>query len=146
MSAQISASNIVDYAEALTGLIDHETGLLDSNAPERLIETQEQKQALIEDYRAGVNLIRTGKLALTDPEREQLSVAGLKLEERMGHHARRVARLKSITEGLIHTIAEHADKRSLPVDSYGAHGRMKASGAARNAYRKPTALSVNRMI
>ncbi len=54
--------------------------------------------------------------------------------------------MKSITEGLIHVVAETANAKSAPVDGYGAHGRMQASSVARNAYRRPTALSVNRMI
>lgn len=141
-----SAGEIARNAEELVRIIEIENGLLDAREPERLGETQGRKEDLIRTYAEGIAVLKSGKLQITGAERRVLLDTGQKLESAMATHARRVARMKSITEGLIQTVATHVEKREVPASGYGAHGRTQAASLARNAYRKPTALSVNRMI
>jgi len=141
-----NAGELLRDTQELIGLIELENELLQSRRPDRLAETQGRKEELVSSYADGIALLKSGKLQITGAERRVLLDTGRKLENAISDHARSVARSKSITEGLIHTIAEHADKRQNPADGYGAHGRAQAATLARNAYRRPTALSVNRMI
>ncbi|WP_417517005.1 hypothetical protein [Minwuia sp.] len=146
MTTPGSPKMIVENAERLLGLIEAENRLLDERSPEKLSETRDRKQVLVENHRNAVNLIRTGKMQISRPEREILIRTGEKLETAMLGHARRVARMKSITEGLMHVIANEAEKKNGPAEGYGYSGQTQAATLARNAYRRPTALSVNRVI
>ena len=57
-----------------------------------------------------------------------------------------MVRLKSITEGLVQSISEQANRGQRQVDGYAANGRGATVTMARNTYQRPTALSVNRTI
>lgn len=146
MAGLNSADEIVRNAEELVRIIEIENGILDDRQPERLHETQGLKEDLVRTYADGIAILKSGEVQITGAERRILLDTGQKLESAMAGHAQRVARMKSITEGLIHTVATHVEKREVPAAGYGAHGRTQAASLARNAYRKPTALSVNQMI
>jgi hypothetical protein len=146
MTEQFSAGAIAWSATELIEVIETENGLLETRQAHRLIETQVRKEELMRSYADGIAILKSGKVQITGSERRILLDTGKKLESSMAEHALCVARMKSITEGLIHTVAEHVEKREAPAAGYGAHGRSQAASLARNAYRKPTALSVNRMI
>lgn len=146
MNTPMNAREIHLNARELIGLIELENGLLDSREAARLEETQDRKQALIGRFAEGVAILQKGGIAVTAEERRQLVEDGKQLNNLMTEHARRVAHMKSVTEGLIHNVASHAEKKTAPADGYGANGHTQAATLARNAYRRPTALSVNRMV
>lgn len=141
-----SARELATKAEQLIQVIELENSHLDARQADRLNETQGQKEELVRTYAEGIAVLKSGKVQITGNDRRVLLDTGRKLETAMAEHARRVARMKSITEGLIQTVANHVEEREVPSAGYGAHGRTQAASLARNAYRKPTALSVNRMI
>lgn len=146
MTVFISPDMLASSAEELIQVIEIENGHLDTRQAARLIETQDRKEGLVRAYTEGVAVLKSGKVQITGTQRRILLDTGRKLETAMAEHALRVARMKSITEGLIHTVAEHVEEQERPTAGYGAHGRTQAATLARNAYRKPTALSVNQMI
>lgn len=146
MSSDTGTTAVTESARRLIRLIEAENEHLAARQPQKLSETETEKQDLIERYRAGVDMIRSGRIRIQPEERQILIDTGKALEEAMSRHARQVVRMKSVTEGLVHAVAERAAKDRAPADGYGAHGRAQAASLARNAYRAPTALSVNRMV
>lgn len=141
-----NARTLANQAEQIIQVIELENELLDNRQTERLSETQGQKEELVRSYAEGIAILKSGKVQITGTDRRILLDTGQKLEVAMADHARKVARMKSITEGLIQTVAHHVEERQTPSAGYGANGRAQAASLARNAYRKPTALSVNQTI
>lgn len=142
-------SALYNTASDLIELIDVENDLLDQRRPERLADTEARKEGLVADYRIKVTALQTARASgetFTDADRDALREVGSCLEERMSGHARRVVRLKSITEGLVQSISEQANRGQRQVDGYGANGRTGTVTLARNSYQRPAALSVNRSI
>ncbi|WP_416899736.1 MAG: hypothetical protein ACMVY4_08540 [Minwuia sp.] len=146
MSQPANARDIADTGNRLIALIGEENQLLAERQAQRLSETEAHKQDLIDSWQAGVRLLQSGRLSLTGADRKMLMDTGQRLETAMIDHARRVARMKSINEGLIQVVASRAEQSTGPADIYGASGNARAASLARNAYRRPTALSVNRMV
>ncbi len=142
-------SALYNTASDLIELIDVENDLLDQRKPERLADTEARKEGLVADYRIKVTALTTARASgekFSEADREALREVGACLEERMSGHARRVVRLKSITEGLVQSISEQANRGQRQVDGYGANGRTGTVTLARNSYQRPAALSVNRTI
>jgi hypothetical protein len=142
-------SALFNTASELIELIDMENGHLDNRRPERLSETEARKEGLVSDYRIKVTALRQAQAAgerFAEQDRDALRQVGERLERTMAGHARRVVRLKSITEGLVQSISEQANRGQKQVDGYGASGRGATVTMARNSYQRPTALSVNRTI
>lgn len=146
MNTPLDAREIHQNARELISLIELENGFLNQRETARLEETQERKQVLVSRFAEGVAILQKGGIAVTAEQRRQLIEDGKQLNNLMTEHARRVAHMKSVTEGLIHNVASHAEKKTAPADGYGATGQTQAATLARNAYRRPTALSVNRMV
>lgn len=146
MSSQSASGAVAENARRLIRLIEAENEHLEARQPQRLADTEAEKQDLIERYRTGVDMIRTGRIRIQPDERQILIDTGKALEDAMARHARKVVRMKSVTEGLVHAVAERAAKNKAPAEGYGANGRSQAATIARKAYRAPTALSVNRMV
>lgn len=142
-------SALFNTASELIELIDRENGFLDARHPERLSETEARKEGLVSDYRIKVTALKQARAAgeqFSPQDRDALQDVGKRLERSMAGHARRIVRLKSITEGLVQSISEQANRGQRQVDGYGASGRGATVTMARNAYQRPTALSVNRTI
>lgn len=146
MSTESGPAAVTESARRLIELIETENACLEARQPEKLADTEARKRDLIERYRAGVDMIRSGRVRIRPEERQILIDTGRALETAMTRHARKVVRMKSVTEGLVHAVAERAARNKAPADGYGANGRVQAATLARNAYRAPTALSVNRMV
>jgi len=142
-------SALFNTASELIELIDLENTHLDQRKPERLSETEARKEGLVSDYRIKVTALRQARSSgeqFTTLDRDALREVGTRLEKSMAGHARRVVRLKSITEGLVQSISEQANRGQKQVDGYGASGRGATVTMARNSYQRPTALSINRTI
>lgn len=140
---------LFDTARELIEVIVVENGHLDRRQPEMLSQTEGRKGKLVDDYRVRVTALQKARAAgQTFPERDRklLNAIGQDLNIAMTDHARRVIRVKSITEGLVQAIADQAHREKRRVDGYGANGRQQAVSVARTAYARPTALSVNRTV
>ena len=94
-------SALFNTASELIELIDMENGFLDARHPERLSETEARKEGLVSDYRIKVTALRQARASgeqFSTQDRDALQDVGKRLEKSMAGHARRVVRLKSITE------------------------------------------------
>lgn len=142
-------SALYNTASDLIELIEVENAHLDKRRPERLSDTEARKEGLVADYRIKVTALQTARASgeqFSEEDRDALREVGTCLEERMSDHARRVVRLKSITEGLVQSISEQANRGQRQMDGYGANGRTGTVTLARNSYQRPAALSVNRNV
>ena len=140
---------LFDTASELIQVIGIENAHLDRRQPELLTETESRKEKLVDDYRVRVTALQKARAAGQNfPERDRkiLNAIGAELNTVMTDHARRVIRVKSITEGLVNAIADQANRGKRQVDGYGATGRQRQVSVARTAYSRPTALSINRTI
>lgn len=141
-------AQLFDTALELIEVIEIENGHLDARKPARLGETEKRKEGLVGSYRQQITgLSRAGAAGqLSEHDRRSLRAVGTRLEDVMADHARKVVRLKSVTEGLVQAIAEEANRGRRQVDGYGSSGRRQSVTVARSAYTRPQALSLNRTI
>lgn len=139
MSAQrstidtLTPNDIVERLQSLvtelTGVIMRETMCLRANRPLQIVEMQEEKSRLANEYALDMQTIRDRKDLLDRAPSEKISKlkgAMARLEEALKENADAIIAAKSMSERLIRAIAEACNERKSPTLGYGANAAMPA--------------------
>jgi hypothetical protein len=106
----------------LTDLVGEETALLEAREPLRIAELQARKTQLANDYAMDVQavILNHGLIDRVPAERvARLKTAMTKLDEALRRNARILGAAKSVSEGILRTVAEAVNERKAPPAGYG---------------------------
>ena len=136
------AEQLLAMTQRLVKLLDEEVAALQARKLDASSAGWDEKEKLVHAWRLEVARIKAdpGLMAgLSTARKEALRTAARQLEDRLEEHERALAAARTVTEGLVRSIAaEIAEARSGPA-GYGAQGaatggeRREASGLAVNA-------------
>ena len=136
------AGQLLAMTQRLVVLLDEEVAAVKTRRLDASSAAWDEKEKLVHAWRLEVSRIKAdpGLMAgLSAPRKEALRAAARELEARLEEHERALAAARTVTEGLVRSIAaEIAEARSGPA-GYGAGGaaaggqRREASGLAVNA-------------
>jgi hypothetical protein len=139
---QDRADQLLAMTRRLIALVAAEIAALDARKLDGASADWDEKERLAHAWRIEVAHVKQNPAALADvPEatKNALREAALELEDALARHARSLAAMKDVTEGLVRSIAaEIASSRSAPT-AYGRGGvvnqpaRTEASGLTVNA-------------
>jgi hypothetical protein len=149
MSEHTQANHAEDRAEQLlamtvrlTGLLDEEIAAVKARKLDSSSANWDEKERLVHAWRLEVSRIKADPAqmsGLSSGRKEALKVAARELEDRLQAHERALSAARTVTEGLVRSIAaEIAESRSAPA-GYGSKGapaggsRREASGLAVDA-------------
>jgi hypothetical protein len=136
------AEQLLAMTQRLVSLLDEEVAALKARRLDASGAGWDEKEKLVHAWRLEVSRIKAdpGLMAgVSEARKEALRIAARALEERLADHERALAAARTVTEGLVRSIAaEIAEARRGPA-GYGAAGvvtggqRREASGLAVNA-------------
>lgn len=141
-SAQERAEQLLAMTKRLVALVNAEIAALESRKLDGATADWDEKERLAHSWRLEVAQIKANPAALagvTDDRKAALKEASKELEASLARHARSLAAMKEVTEGLVRSIAsEIAATRAAPT-GYGRAGTVSqqpsraASGLAVDA-------------
>lgn len=117
----------------LTAVVTRETLCLRANRPLQIIDMQDEKQRLANDYALDIQVIRTRKDLLDRAPAERISrLKGVmfRLEEALKENADAITAAKSISERLIRAVAEACSQRQAPTLGYGPNATTQVPRAS----------------
>jgi hypothetical protein len=136
------ADQLLAMTQRLVALLDQEISALQARKLDASSASWDEKEKLVHAWRLEVARVKAdpGLMAgLSATRKDALRTAAKELEDRLVDHERALAAARTVTEGLVRSIAaEIAEARSGPA-GYGAGGaatggqRREASGLAVNA-------------
>lgn len=136
------AEQLLAMTQRLVTLLDAEIAALQARKLDASSTGWDEKEKLVHAWRLEVSRIKADPAlmkGLSLDRKESLRAAARALEDRLADHERALAAARTVTEGLVRSIAaEIAETRSAPA-GYGAAGaatggqRREASGLAVNA-------------
>lgn len=149
MMGHVEADHVEDRAEQLlamtlrlTGLVEEEIAAVKARKLDASTANWDEKERLVHAWRLEVSRIKADPSqmsGLSHTRKEALKAAAQNLEAQLQAHERALSAARTVTEGLVRSIAaEIAESRSAPV-GYGAKGapaggpRREASGLTVNA-------------
>lgn len=144
MAETALVESLTETVIALTRHLEMENDILAARRPEDLQPLAAEKQRLSDAYLKDITVLKRNPetlegvpAALTD----RLKAAGRDFEAVLDEHHRRVAALKSVSEGLIQSISDEVASRNRPVAGYGERALPEGRGAA-----TPTSIALNQVI
>lgn len=136
------AEQLLAMTLRLAGLVDAEIEAVKARRLDASGANWDEKERLVHAWRLEVSRIKADPSQMTglsQARRDALKAAARDLEDKLQAHERALSAARTVTEGLVRSIAaEIAESRSAPV-GYGAKGapatmpRREASGFAVNA-------------
>ncbi len=125
---------ILDITRRLTSLLEREMAMIEARTPARLSELEDERSRLSLLYSREMQAVaaNAADLRVSPPER----LAILRDETKGFHtlldrHQRMVARMRRVTEGIVKTIADEAQRQKNPRAGYAAGGQAAGrTGAA----------------
>ena len=138
-------TQILALTEQLSTLLETENEFLKQRQMIKLTTNEAQKSKLSKLYALEMRAIaaRPELLAgITDEQRASLRTAATGFRALTADHARRLARAKAVTEGLVKAIGDEVAKSRQPSKSYSPAGHRKITGS----YARPAALSLDQSV
>lgn len=136
------AEQLLAMTVRLAGLVEDEIAAVKARKLDASSANWDEKERLVHAWRLEVARIKADPSqmsGLSQTRKEALKAASKNLEEQLQAHERALSAARTVTEGLVRSIAaEIAESRSAPV-GYGAKGafatapKREASGLAVNA-------------
>ena len=119
---------MIIVTEKLTEILDKETSALNERRPHQITEFAREKEKLTSAYENEIGVIRQDReLILKAPEAalDELKSATHKMHQAMERHARRLDRIKGVTEGIVKAITDEVKKTAGQGLGYGANAAMR---------------------
>ncbi len=138
-------SQILALTGELSTLLEAENEFLKQRQIASLTANEAKKSKLSRLYAQEMRAIaaRPELLAgITNQQRSALKAAAGKFRDLTADHARRLARAKAVTEGLVKAIGDEVAKTQNSSKGYRGPGQMNAT----TAYSRPAALSLDRSV
>jgi hypothetical protein len=145
----LTPNELLKVIARLREILEEENTLLAENKPEAFSENLGEKTRLVGQYNQQMTLIKK------DPEqyrvfpKEQLDA--LKVESEafylvLDAHFRKLSTVKTVTEGLVKSVADEVIKKKSPPNAYSATAAFATSSAQKNSQIRNGAIAVNQVI
>lgn len=138
MSIEMRIDDLIALSERLDSLIARETELIQGRKPQDIAAFSDEKAHVAALYAREMKSFKgdvAGAKNLPKPKIEKLKSVSAHLRETLNRHARLLARLRRVSEGLIKTIAEDVAAKRAPTLGYGP-------GATYATPKKPTTAAI----
>ncbi|MBL4906927.1 MAG: hypothetical protein JKX94_05690 [Sneathiella sp.] len=145
----LTPAQLSDKIDRLCQILDFENELMTLKNPKAMTEHQAEKSRLVAIYNQQMVLIKA------NPERykrfPQAEINRLKetselFYEALDAHFRKLSTVKTVTEGLVKSVAEEVAKRKAPPQTYTAHAAISSSLSSRNNQTLGGAIALNEVV
>ncbi len=120
---------ILDITRRLTALLEREMAMIEAKTPARLSELEEERSRLSLLYSREMQAVAGSPAEFRSLPRDRVAKLREETEgfqELLGRHQRLVARMRRVTEGIVKTIADEAQRQKSPRTGYAAGGQSTA--------------------
>lgn len=128
------ARQMIDMARRISNLVDAEIAAMKANRLDGANADAQEKERLVHSWRLEVERVRAHPDLLSGADRtakEELAKISGELAEKLETHAASLAARRSVTEGLVQSIAAEVARVRKAPDGYGASGSARSGGPAR---------------
>lgn len=124
---------ILEITRRLTALMEREMALIEAKTPARLGDLEEERSRLSLLYSREMQAVAASPAEFRALPQDR--IIALRDETRNFHdlldrHQRLLARMRRVTEGIVKTVAEEAQRQKAPRAGYAAGGQSSARTAA----------------
>ncbi len=133
-NADQRAEEMAAMASRITQLVDAEIAALKANQLDGASFNAEEKERLVHAWRLEVERVKQQPALLSGaskPNKERLAKISIDLAEKLERHAAAIAARRSVTEGLVQSIASEVARVKKAPDGYGANGAVRSNGPSR---------------
>lgn len=124
---------ILDITRRLTALLEREMAMIEARTPARLAELEEERSRLSLLYTREMQAVATDAAEFRTLPKDRIIALRAETEtfqDLLSRHQRMVARMRRVTEGIIKTIADEAQRQKSPRTGYAPSGRTSAASVA----------------
>lgn len=145
----LSPSELTEKIDRLRHILDYENELMTLKNPKAMSEHQAEKSRLVAIYNQQMVLIKT------NPERykrfpkadiDRLKATSELFYEALDAHFRKLSTVKTVTEGLVKTVADEIKRKKAPPQTYGANASISTSLASQNKSNLGAAIALNEVV
>ncbi|MCW5750070.1 MAG: hypothetical protein KIT81_02900 [Alphaproteobacteria bacterium] len=141
--------DLLALVERIRQLMTEEMEVLDRQRPRELERLVQQKNELLAAYRSRLALLRAG-MDMPDQGNPallaELKAAAGALAELAEREQGKLARLRTINEGIVKAVGEQLARRSAPVQGYGKDGVMRTITPNPRLNSRPASVVVNQAV
>lgn len=128
------AEQMTAMAQRILELVEAEVAAMKANQLDGAAMNADEKERLVHSWRLEVDRIRQHPSLLSGADaglKEKLAQASVRLAETLEAHAAVLAARRSVTEGLVESIAAEVAEAKKAPDGYAANGTARSGGPAR---------------
>ncbi len=128
------AAQMTAMARKIATLVDAEIAAINANRLDSADINSGEKERLVHSWRLEVERIREQPSLLSGADaehKEKLAQVSVDLADKLEVHAAALAARRSVTEGLVESIASEVARVRKAPDGYGATGAVRSDGPAR---------------
>jgi hypothetical protein len=130
------AERVLLVSTQLTDVICRETAMLEANEPLRIIELQDEKIRLANDYAMDIRAIAQRKDLIDRAPAEKIArvkAAMAKLDAALTRNRDVLTAAKSVSERILKSVADTVNERKAPALGYGRNAAMQDRSRQRSA-------------
>lgn len=145
----MSPSALCQVILRLCEILETENDLLDQNKPESFSESLSEKTRLVAIYNQQMTLIKQdpGKYkAFPKPDVDKLKQASEAFYEILDNHFRKLSTVKTVTEGIVKSVADEVAKKKAPPSTYTAAAGMAAPRPNAKIQPANAAIAINQVV
>jgi len=145
----LTPSELLKVIMRLREILEEENILLAQNKPEAFSENLGEKTRLVGQYNQQMVLIKNNpEQYRTFPKSEidLLKVASEAFYQVLDAHFRKLSTVKTVTEGLVKSVADEVVKKKSPKKGYTANAAFATSSAQKNSQIRNGAIAINQVI
>lgn len=147
--AMLAPSELLKVITRLRDILEEENLLLAENNPEAFSENLGEKTRLVGQYNQQMSLIKNNpEKYKTYPKTDidLLKTASENFYQVLDAHFRKLSTVKTVTEGLVKSVADEVIKKKSPPSAYTASAAVATSSAQKNSQIRNGAIAVNQVI
>lgn len=141
--------DLLALVERIRQLMAEEIDELDRRRPRELERLVQQKNELLAAYRSRLALLRAemaAPVAANPALIAELKAAARSLAELAEQEQGKLARLRSINEGIVRAVGDQVARRNAPVQGYGKDGIMRTITPNPRLNARPASVVVNQAV
>jgi len=124
---------LLDITRRLTALLEREMALIEAKTPARLSELEEERSRLSLLYSREMQAVAANPAEFRTLPQDRLTKLRDETKtfhELLDRHQRMVARARRVTEGIVKTIADEAQRQKSPRAGYAPGGQVSGRATA----------------
>ncbi|USG59842.1 hypothetical protein NBZ79_11705 [Sneathiella marina] len=145
----LTPSELLKVIMRLREILEEENTLLAENKPEAFSENLGEKTRLVGQYNQQMTLIKNNPeryRAFPKAEIDLLKEASEAFYRVLDAHFRKLSTVKTVTEGLVKSVADEVVKKKSPKNGYTANAALSTSSAQKNSQIRNGAIAINQVI